>query len=100
MLSVLNGSFLTRDNVIGHLPFVFFLVFVAVLYISYGYYAEKTVKEMTRLEAEVKDMKAQNLTLKSDLEVIKQQSHVAESISELGLTESVAPPHKIYLDEQ
>lgn len=99
MLAVLNGTFLTRDNVLGYLPFMFFLVFVSVLYISYGYYTEKTVKELTRLEAVVKDMKAQNLTLKSDLEVIKKQSHVAESISELGLTESVKPPHKIYVDE-
>jgi predicted membrane protein len=98
LFNILNGSFLTRDNVLSYLPFVFFLVFVSVLYITYGYYAESTVKEMYRLEAEVKDMKAQNLTLKSDLEQIKQQSNVAESIKELGLTESVEPPHKIRLE--
>lgn len=98
VLSLLNGTFLVKDRVLQHMPFVLFLVLMAVIYITYGYHAENTVKKMYRLEAEVKDMKSQDLTLKSDLEIIKQQSNIAESIQEMGLKESVTQPFKIIKD--
>jgi len=98
-LGVLNGTFLGKDNLVNQLPFVLFLVMVSICYISYGYYAEKTVKEMSVLEMEVKDLKSQNLTLQSKLEIQKQQSSVATSIAGMKLTESVVPPFKIVINE-
>ena len=95
MLGVLGGTFLAKDNVLRHVPFMLFLVLIAICYISYGYHAESTVKRMYELENEVKDLKAQDLTLKTDLEQLKQQSRVAMSIKELGLQESVKQPFKI-----
>ncbi len=95
MLGVLGGTFLAKDNVLKHVPFMLFMVLIAIGYISYGYHAESTVKSMYELENEVKDLKAQDLTLKTDLEQLKQQSRVAMSIKELGLRESVAQPYKI-----
>ncbi len=95
MLGVLGGTFLAKDNVLKHVPFMLFLVLVSIGYISYGYHAESTVKNMYELENEVKDLKAQDLTLKTDLEQLKQQSRVAMSIKELGLRESVTQPYKI-----
>lgn len=89
---VLNGNFLTRDNVIGHLPFIFYICFLMLCYIGYGYFAEKNVKDLVRIEAELKDLKAQSLTSHSTLEQIKQQSRIAEAIKELGLKESRVPP--------
>jgi uncharacterized protein YfeS len=97
VLSLLNGTFLAKDKVLEHIPFMLFLVVVAIVYISYGYHAESTVKHMYNLESQVKDLKSQDLTLKSDLEQIKQQSNVAQAIQDLGLKESVAQPYKIKL---
>lgn len=98
MLGVLGGTFLAKDHVLKHVPFMLFLVLIAIGYISYGYHAESTVKRMYELENEVKDLKAQDLTLKTDLEQLKQQSRVAMSIKELGLRESVTQPFKIKND--
>ena len=95
LLGLLSGTFLGRDKVLQHMPFMLFLVGVAIFYISYGYQAESTVKRMYRLESEVKDLKSQDLTLKSDLELVKQQSNVAMAIKELGLKESTEQPFKI-----
>lgn len=95
VLGLLEGTFLASDGVVKHLPFLIFLVMVAIGYISYGYHAESCVKQMYRLESEVKDLKAKDLTLKTKLETVKQQSHVAEAIKELGLKESVKQPYKI-----
>ncbi|NNC83422.1 MAG: hypothetical protein HKN79_07585, partial [Flavobacteriales bacterium] len=85
LIGLLNGTFLAKDRVLDHIPFLLFMVGVAVCYISYGYHAETTVKELYRLESQVKDYKAQDLTLKSDLEQVKQQSNVAVAIQALGL---------------
>ncbi|MFT4659878.1 MAG: hypothetical protein ACI8XB_000128 [Patiriisocius sp.] len=98
-IGILNGTFLGRDNLLNQLPFVFFLVAVAISYISYGYYAESTLKTMSVVEAQVKDLKSQNLTLQSKLELQKQQSSVATSIASLELSESVVPPYKIEMNE-
>jgi hypothetical protein len=95
LLGLLNGTFLAKDRVLEYMPFMLFMVGVAVFYISYGYHAESTVKHMYKLESEVKDLKSQDLTLKSDLEQVKQQSNVAVAISQLGLKESVEQPFKI-----
>ena len=100
LLSFLNGTFLTRDKVLQHMPFVLFLVLLAVGYISYGYHAESTVKRMYELERQVKELKAQDLTLKSDLEQIKQQSNVAEVIKEMGLQDNRIQPFKISRNTQ
>ena len=100
LVSVLNGTFLGKDNLVMQLPFVFFVVIISISYISYGYYAEKTVKQMSVLEAEVKDLKSQNLSLQSKLELKKQQSSVAVSIAGLELTESVVPPFKVSIQEK
>jgi outer membrane murein-binding lipoprotein Lpp len=95
LLGLLSGTFLGKDKVLDHMPFMLFLVGVAILYISYGYHAESTVKKMYLLESQVKDLKSQDLTLKSDLEQVKQQSNVAQAIKEMGLKESVEQPFKI-----
>jgi len=100
LLGFLNGTFLTKDKVLQYTPFIFFLVGLAITYITYGYYAESAVKRMYELERHVKDLKAQDLTLKSELEQVKQQSNVAEAIKELGLQESRVQPYKINRDSQ
>ncbi|NNK80290.1 MAG: hypothetical protein HKO93_02245 [Flavobacteriales bacterium] len=99
LLGLLNGTFLAKDRVLDHMPFMLFIVGVSILYISYGYHAESTVKRMYQLETELKDIKSQDLTLKSDLEQVKQQSNVAYAIKAMGLKESVIQPFKVKVKE-
>ena len=100
LLGLLSGTFLSKDKVLQHTSFIFFLVALAITYIAYGYHAESTVKHMYELERDVKELKAQDLTLKSELEQVKQQSNVAEAIQELGLQESRIQPFKIVREKQ
>ena len=97
--SVLTGSFLSHEKIVKSLPFVFFLTFLAILYIANGYYAEKTVKQLYRNTNEIKELRSEYISNKSDLELIKQQSHVAFSIQSLELKESLTPPSKIIISE-
>jgi len=90
--AVLSGKFLTREYVLSNLGFIFFCVFIMVCYIGYGYFAEKNLKELAQSESDLQELKARNLSTHAKLEQLKQQSHVAQSIKNLGLVESTAPP--------
>jgi hypothetical protein len=89
---LLSGSYLTREYVQANLPFIFFIVMMMVAYIAYGYYAEKNVKDLVQAESRLRELKSQHTAAEAQLEKLKRQSQVAESIRDLGLKESTAPP--------
>ncbi|MEM7161064.1 MAG: FtsL-like putative cell division protein [Bacteroidota bacterium] len=91
VIDILNGSFLGKDQVVQFLPFAAFLTLIMVCYISYGYFTERSVKELNLREAELKDVKSEHLTWQSQLDSLRQQSSVARQISNLGLDESTEP---------
>ena len=96
----LSGNFLSHEKMVEKIPFVLFLTFIAILYIANGYYAEKTVKQLYRTTNEIKELRSEYISNKSDLELIKQQSHVAFAIKELELKESLSPPNKIIIKKE
>ena len=99
LIGLLNGSFLTRENVLGNMPFILFCAGLMLLYISYGYSTERIVRELHRTDAELKEMRSEYITVRARLEQQEQQSQVAAGISALGLRESRVPPMKMTVDE-
>lgn len=95
LAGLLNGSFLARENMLRNMPFILFCAGMGLAYITYGYHTERTVRELHRTEAELKEMRSEYITVRSQLEKAEQQSQVAAGISELGLRESRVPPVKI-----
>ncbi len=100
IIGVLNGNFLARENVIRNMPFMFYVVLLMVLYIAYGYYAERTVRELHNVDVELKDMRSDYISKRAELEKTEKQSQVAEDIEMLGLKESRVPPTKIEVDAE
>lgn len=98
VLNVLNGNFLSKENMVKHLPYLFFLTFILVCYIGYGYFAEKTVKELNRVAKELKELRAEETTIKSNLSKRSKQSQVAAAVAPFGLVESLDPPFKIEVE--
>ncbi len=99
LVDVLNGSFLTKEAVVGNMPFILFCAGLMLAYIGYGYWTERTVRELDRTNAELKEMRSEYLTVRSHLEQAQQQSHVAGDISALGLKESRTPPMRITVEK-
>ena len=99
LATIFSGSFLSKDNVIQSLPFIFFLTFMGILYIANGYYAEKTVRDLYKVGNELKELRSEYITLKSDLNYKSKQSQVAQATEILGIKESTIPPTKIVVDE-
>ena len=92
MNALLNGEFLTRDGVVKHLPFLFFLTFLFILNISWIYFSENTIRDLSRTRKELEELQSEYNTVSSKLETKKRQSSVARDISNLGLKESTEPP--------
>ena len=93
--SVLTGSFLSREQSIRFLPYFLFISLLAVTYIANGYYAESKIRRQDKLTGELKELKSEYITTKSDLMFISKQSEVARAVDPLGLVQSLTPPKKI-----
>lgn len=98
LIGVLNGSFLTKETVLGNMRFILFCAGLMLAYIGYGYWTERTVRELERTNSELKEMRSEYLTVRSHLEQAQQQSHVAGDIQALGLSESKTPPRRLSVD--
>jgi len=97
--TLLNGEFLTREAVVGHLPFMLWLTLLFVINISWVYYSENTVRNLSRAKKQLEELQAEYNTVSSQLERKKRQSRVALDIQDLGLRESTEPPLRIIVEE-
>lgn len=93
----MNGNILTREEVLKHLPFLLFLAGLCLVYIANGYFAEGAIRNIDKVGNQLKELRSEYITTKSDLMFESKQSQVAKALAEkqLGLTESVLPPEKI-----
>ncbi len=94
---IIDGSVLTVSAVVKQIPFILFLVFLAVVYIANRYHAEKVVRQIYALQDTVRDLQAEQLTTASELMDLSKPSKVQELINQrnLGLREPLKPPYKI-----
>ncbi|MBL7842381.1 MAG: hypothetical protein JNK44_00865 [Cyclobacteriaceae bacterium] len=80
---------------VQHLPKIIFVMVLGLLYISNTHYAEKTVRKINAMQAEVEDLRADYTTKKADLMYASKQSEVARKVSAHGLKETLKPPYKV-----
>lgn len=94
---LIDGTILTRQVMTNQLPFIIFISMLAGIYIGNRYHAEKVIRDMAKLQTEVKDLRAQAITTASELMFISKQSEVVKMVKEnqLGLEEALEPPYKI-----
>ena len=100
IVSVLDGSFLTKENVTDNIPYLGFLFVLSLIYISNSYYAEKNIRDNTKLTRKLKELKSEFITVRSELMFVSKQSEVAKAVSQKGLYESVVPPKKIIVEPE
>ncbi|GAB4249095.1 MAG: hypothetical protein Kow0079_01560 [Vicingaceae bacterium] len=96
----LSGSFFSKEAFIASIPYLLFLSVLGVLYIANGYYTEKIVRKIAKTGTEIKELRSEYITLKSDLNYKSKQSQVAQATKEMGLKESVTPPNKIVVTQK
>lgn len=82
---------------VQYLPKILFVMVLGLIYIGNTHYAEKTVRKINQIQAEVEDIRADYITLKSDLMFASKQSEVARKVQSFGLKESLTPPFKVVI---
>ena len=100
LMRFLDGSFMAKENVADMLPFLLFISLIGIFYISIRYYSEKNVFRMNAISNELKELRSEYISTKSELMFKSKQSEVAKAIAETGLKESVVPPKKIVVTNE
>ncbi len=97
----IDGSILTKTEVVQQLPFIIFLVVLGIFYISNRYRSERVYRDMVSLEKELKELRFESITTASDLMYMSKQSEVLKRVRNEGLelVEATEPPIKIYLEK-
>jgi len=97
--AIFGGTFLSNERSLKHIPFVLFLCLLGLLYIANGYWADGKIRTQNKLIAEIKELRSEYISSKSDLMFISKQSEVAKAVEKLGLREPVVPPMKILVTD-
>ena len=95
---IFGGSFLSDDRATQHIPFIMFLACIAILYIANGYYADDKIREVNKVSNQIKELRTEYISSKSDLMFVSKQSEVAKQVAPLGLKDPVVAPMKIETD--
>lgn len=81
----------------GNVGMIVLLLFLVFVYIGNQFYCKKMVLEISRLEAELKDLRFEALTRSADLMEVSKRSNVKRRVREMGINieEPVTPPVRI-----
>lgn len=83
---------LNYQSIMKQIPFFLFLALLAVVYIYNGHYADKTIREISKTEKELKELQYEYKTVKGDVLFRSKQSELVKAVEPLGLKELMAAP--------
>lgn len=99
IISYLNNfGIFSKDMLMNVMPYIFFLTFIALIYIANSYYAERTIRDIDAVTKDLKTLRTEYITGKSELMIVSKQSEVAKAVAPQGLKESVEAPKKIIVE--
>ncbi len=98
--SIIQGTILTREKVVNQLPFLIYIVFIAVLYIANSYNADKAIIESTRIKKANEEYRYAYISTHSKLMNVSRQSELARKLVSTGLKELKVPPRKIIVPQK
>jgi cell division protein FtsL len=77
------------------------IVLLAIIFIANRFNAERVEREISALEQEVRDLRAESLSVSADLGSVSRQSEISDLVKErgLGLEELREPPYRIVVNE-
>jgi hypothetical protein len=77
------------------LPFLIFISVLCMLYIANSHMAVKNIRNIDKLNKEVKELSWEYKSLKADLMFKSKLTEVAKKVDTLGIKELTEPPNKI-----
>lgn len=92
-------SYVSKDLMAGLLPYIFIMMLFALLYIGNSYHADKLIRNIDKTGKEIKELRSEYISGKSELMQKSKQSAVAAKVAPIGLKESLVPPQKIIITQ-
>lgn len=95
----LSKGVISTETATSALPFVLFLAFLGMMYIGNMHMAEKNIRDIDKLEKEVKELSWDYKTTKAELAFKSTLTEVIKRADTLGLKEPITPPVKLTVKE-
>jgi len=82
----------THRMMVKNVPFFLFLALLAIIYIYNGHYADKSIRNISKAQNQLKELQYEYKTLKSEVMFRSKESELAKVVQSFGLKELTAPP--------
>lgn len=97
---VMSGAVFSKESVVKLFPFMLYVVFLLMMYITNVYVAEDVSREIARYSRLSEERYVEYIYLKSEITSITKQSNLARLLKDTGIKESVDPFKKIVVEEK
>ncbi|MCX2479218.1 FtsL-like putative cell division protein [Pedobacter sp. MC2016-15] len=87
----------SKETATAIMPFLIFLSLLTMLYIANSHMAVKNIRDIDKLNKEVKELSWEYKSLKADLMFKSKLTEVAKKVDTLGIKELIEPPKKIVI---
>ena len=85
--------------ILKNLPFVMFLGFLTVIYIANAHFAEKQIRQIQTLQQDVKELKREYNSLKSENMLNSRLAEIEDDVEGLGLSKKAGRVKRIIVDK-
>ena len=96
----LRGNFLADERSAVHWPFLLYLGLLALISIYSAHSADRKVFRIAALQTELKELKSQYVSTRSQLMNATKLSAVGEKVADRGLSQNEKAAHIIYRTEK
>jgi hypothetical protein len=99
---LISGSIVTDRIILKNLGYMALLTLLGALYIANRFHAERITRDTTRIQNELKDLRAESMATSTDLVYASKQSEVYRLVKERGLDleELSEPPFKLIVSKK
>ncbi len=92
---IIKGKFLVSDDALKNWRFIIFLSLLALVMIASSHSADKKVHKISKMMAEVKELKSEYVDVRMILMQSKMESKIISQMEKRGVVPSITPPQTI-----
>ncbi len=90
---------ISAELVLKNFPFVLFIGFLLIAYIANAHYSEKKVRQIQKLQSDVKELRWEYMSIKANLMFSTMQTEVVKAVEPIGLKPINGKPKKIIVSK-
>lgn len=98
--SIIDGSYFLSEGFSSKIPFIIFLIIMSIVYIANRNLAESHIRKNITLKREVRDLRAESITIAGQLMDISKETEVSKKVEQkrIGIHEQNTPPMYFIID--